>query len=103
MFVRLGNPYFESIMDQYKESNPLLIYLMWSGYIEENEKIQHSFKKYRNEILHTSGHANFSTVEKVVGIINPKVLISIHTNQASEFSDIRTSTIYPNDGEIITV
>lgn len=40
------------------------------------------------EILHTSGHAYAETIEKVIRLTNPKVIIPMHTECADTFGSI---------------
>ena len=40
------------------------------------------------EILHTSGHTYAETIEKVIRLTNPKVIIPMHTECADTFGSI---------------
>lgn len=40
------------------------------------------------EVLHTSGHAYVETIEKVIRLTDPKVIIPMHTECADEFGSI---------------
>lgn len=73
-----------------------LIYSMWKGYIEGNEDqlnpnlvyiVQKLFKgKY--EYLHTSGHADMETLERVRRYTKPRIgIISIHHDPEVKFSE----------------
>ena len=73
-----------------------LIYSMWKGYIEGNEDqlnpdlvyiVQKLFKgKY--EYLHTSGHADTETLERVCRYTKPRIgIISIHHDPEVKFSE----------------
>jgi len=64
------------------------IYSQWEGYRSKDTKTA-AFVKYlrgrnMNDIsLHTSGHADISTLQKYVTSINPKHIIPIHTDRKS--------------------
>ncbi len=36
MFVRCGNKKHKKIMEMYKDKNPVVIYSMWKGYLEQD-------------------------------------------------------------------
>jgi len=44
--------------------------------------------------LHTSGHADIETIKNVCNIINPKMLIPIHSENPSEFKNMRTKKLH---------
>ncbi len=74
-----------------------LIYSMWEGYLEkQNTK---SFIKYlekRNfsfHTIHTSGHADVSTLKKMVEAIKPKNIVPIHTFKGDEYKNIFNENI----------
>lgn len=76
-----------------------LIYSMWKGYIEGTEE-----QKNQNVIdfvnlfhgqyhyLHTSGHADVKTLEKVCKITNPSIgIIPIHKEKGTRFENLSIS------------
>ena len=99
MFVRLGNPMFERIMEKYKDKNPLLIYSMWHGYIDQQPKIKNAMDTYRSVEMHTSGHADFECIKKLINMLNPKTIIPSHTENASAFLSISNNVTILNDGD----
>lgn len=46
------------------------------------------------EKLHTSGHAYVETIEKLIRLTNPKVIIPIHTECADAFGTMPTFAAY---------
>lgn len=69
----------------------LIIYSKWSGYLEgehANAKIQEFIGNHRMEKLHTSGHAYVETIEKLIRLTKPEVIIPMHTECADEFGRI---------------
>ena len=89
MLARENNPRFAAIMAKFPD--PLIIYSKWTGYLageHENPKVTSFIGSHRMEILHTSGHAYVDTIEKVIRLTNPKVIIPMHTECADEFGNI---------------
>jgi len=129
MLVRQGE-YFRRIMEKYikddqkilsndPEYSPggastaiepnkfLLIYSMWTGYLDERAKSQELvdlLAPYDYRVLHTSGHASPEDIKKLYETINPKCgLIPIHTDDPEVFLRFipESSTILLNDGELL--
>lgn len=100
MLVRAGNPYHKKIMEKYKQYDPLIIYSMWKGYLQE-DNIKDFIDGYRKEDVHTSGHANKKDIEMVIKKITPDQVIPIHTEIPQAFKDIcgDSRLILLNDGE----
>lgn len=89
MLARENNSTFARIMKAFPD--PLIIYSKWTGYLSgkhENPLIKSFIGNHRKEILHTSGHAYAETIEKVIRLTNPEVIIPMHTECADEFSGI---------------
>jgi ribonuclease J len=53
--------------------------------------------------IHTSGHASINTLNKVTNIINPKVVIPIHSFYPEEYKQISTNIKILSDGEVYNV
>ncbi len=85
MFIRPGNRLSNKVLEKYKEYNPLVIYSMWSGYLDENQALKDLQKSYRMEILHTSGHADITALHSLIDTINPDKILPIHTTQPNSF------------------
>jgi ribonuclease J len=89
MLVRQGD-YFKNIMEKYE--NCLVVYSMWTGYINErakNQELVDFLTPYRYSVLHTSGHASKDDLKKLFDIVNPKRgLIPIHTDAPEKFREI---------------
>ncbi len=78
-------PFVESLCYNFDPSEVLLIYSSWDGYYKNpaQVKLNPSYKSFRDAFpnvvdIHTSGHAERRTIEKVINIINPKEVICIH-------------------------
>jgi ribonuclease J len=115
MFIRANaNPSakkgrFDIILDCFAKDNPLIVYSMWEGYLQgkhRNESLVKFLGDFRTEHLHTSGHAYIDTIKKVIDIVNPMMIIPMHTECAHEFHKIKEFEKYanrikvPNDGEV---
>ena len=68
----------------------LLIYSSWEGYytIPEQIAVNPGYKKFRELFhnvvdIHTSGHADKSTIKKVINIIKPQNVIFIHREKGA--------------------
>lgn len=88
--------------------NACLIYSMWEGYIEKEEKIKNFIQELKNMnidiiFLHTSGHADKESFLKLNKIINPKQTIIIHTEDGSKGKELLNNVIEINDNEEILV
>ena len=67
------------------EEETLLIYSVWDGYyklqeqIDVNSKYLEFHNMFQNVVdIHTSGHADKSTIKKVIETVKPKKVICIH-------------------------
>lgn len=85
---------YKKRIDYFKEYSPLLIYSMWSGYIDRNsgaydEKMGTLFNEWeegRKTILHTSGHATSKDISQMIETVKPKqAIIPIHTEKPEAF------------------
>ena len=63
----------------------LLIYSSWDGYYKNPEQVRLNprYKYFREAFhnvvdIHTSGHADRKTIEKVINLVKPKEVIFIH-------------------------
>jgi ribonuclease J len=103
----IRNERWKKTLDKYFTKYPdecLLIYSKWDGYISENKEVNDpkliEFLKPYNNIkrLHTSGHADVETLQKVEGIIKPKHIIPIHTEKPEMFQKLFKNTLLLKDG-----
>ncbi len=85
-----------------------LIYSMWEGYIEKEEKLNRfiqELKKMNIDIifLHTSGHADKEAFKRLNELVNPNQTIIIHTEDGSKGKEIFNNVIDVNDNEYIQI
>ena len=88
---------YHKIVDIFKgDTDPLLIYSMWKGYIEkggkaydkEHGELYDKFSRHNDE-LHTAGHAYKDDIEKMIRTVNPKeAIIPIHTERKENFKKL---------------
>lgn len=101
---------YKKRMEYFRDKDPLLIYSMWEGYINNekypdtyDEKLGRLVKEWRKEDLHTSGHATVEEITKVIKLVNPKQgIIPIHTTRKDNFKKLdigKTDVILLQDGE----
>ena len=88
--------------------NSCLIYSMWEGYIEKEEKL----KYFKNELkkmdikfisLHTSGHADMEAMIKLNRVLNPNYTIIIHTENSEVGKDIFNNVLTLKDKETVEI
>lgn len=85
---------YEGWIERFSDLNPVVIYSMWEGYLDPDQKAYkkdlHAFvEKYHAIHLHTSGHAPASLIEEVIREINPaEEIIPIHTEWAEGFQKL---------------
>lgn len=84
--------YYEDLMKEFEDLNPILIYSLWKGYIDKdigrhafNPKLSEFCKKHNAIDMHTSGHAYPEMIEAVINAVDPKELIPIHTEDRDGF------------------
>ena len=67
----------------------VLFYGMWKGYMEQPEMKEFlefmQGKGVKLHILHTSGHADSFTIDKLIKVISPRYIIPVHTENAKWF------------------
>lgn len=82
------------MIDAIPESERLLIYSFWSGYIDsvQHRKPQYIefLAKFRNiERIHTSGHASIECLTEVCNLTHPKRgIIPIHSEKSDDFEKL---------------
>ena len=85
-----------------------LIYSMWSGYIDKEDKLK-SFINEINEMgiefieLHTSGHADITSMKRLNKIINPDNTIIIHTENRDKGKNLFNNVVDLKDNQIFKI
>lgn len=81
--------YLSKLSELVNFENGVLFYGMWKGYMEQPElqeflDFMHS-KGVKVHVLHTSGHADANTIEKIIEKTSPNMIIPVHTENAEWF------------------
>ena len=81
----------KGLLDKLPQEETLLIYSSWDGYYKDPEQVKADpkYKEFRDMFpnvvdIHTSGHADRHTIEKVIRIVQPKEVICIHKEADAE-------------------
>lgn len=88
MLVR-ANWLSKEVMKKFQDN--VFIYSQWDGYLDENFKEYEHLQKFvpKNHIyLHTSGHADYDTLEHICQLVETKTLIPIHSENPSVFENM---------------
>lgn len=87
--------YYEDVMKDFEDLNPIMIYSLWKGYINKkiggyayNPKLAEFCKKHNAIDMHTSGHAYPEMIEAVINAVDPLELIPIHTEYREGFLNL---------------
>lgn len=74
------------------ENDPLMIYSMWNGYLDEKgdayqPKLKALYDRWPRHLeLHTSGHAYREDIEEMIRLVHPRdAIIPIHTQEKEKF------------------
>ncbi len=83
----------------------VLFYGMWKGYMQqESTKYFIEFMKSKGvklRILHTSGHADEQTIERLISTVSPKSIVPVHTENANWFDKYTEIRIIKECNKII--
>ncbi|WP_019227222.1 MBL fold metallo-hydrolase [Sedimentibacter sp. B4] len=112
LFIVNEKEYYQGIMERFRNFNPILIYSMWDGYLDDkrnsyNIKMADMVKKWNVIHLHTSGHATADTISEVIKTVRPqKAIIPIHTEMGRQFKNLqigeyKDKVIELKDGEVL--
>lgn len=67
-----------------------LIYSMWKGYLygpHRDKELVKTLEGRKPVPLHTSGHAYIDAIAQLIGMVDPKVIVPMHTECAQEFKN----------------
>ncbi|MCQ2381509.1 MAG: MBL fold metallo-hydrolase [Acidaminococcaceae bacterium] len=90
VICRLGNVYYiKNFFEKYGKDT-VLVYSMWSGYIDQEAKLQELEKDLGNRFvkLHSSGHASRELIQAVLAICGKAKVLPMHTESFAEFKKI---------------
>ncbi len=82
--------YLSKLNELVSFENGVLFYGMWKGYLEKPQTKEFiefmESKGVKVHILHTSGHADSNTIDKLIKDVKPKRIIPVHTENAEWFN-----------------
>ena len=89
-FVSLvrGTEYFISQIKEFPKDDVRIIYSMWTGYIEENLALKTLLETYPTYICHASGHVSKDDLIKFIELVNPDVIIPVHTDNPERLEEL---------------
>ena len=89
-FVSLarGTENYISEIKKFPKDDVRIIYSMWTGYIEENLALKALLETYPTYICHASGHVSKDDLIKFVELVNPDVIIPVHTDNPENLEKI---------------
>jgi ribonuclease J len=82
-----------------------VLWSMWDGYWAEDVHARLFCEKFgiKRDYVHTSGHASWSDLKRLIEGINPVTVVPIHTEHASVFAQQFSNVILPADGASVPV
>ena len=91
-YVMLVRPTTLSYLQQIKAPRIRFVKSIWSGYWDEpsTERFRHWVEEHCEAIkdIHSSGHADTQSLQRLVEHIRPQTIVPIHTDAPKQFSDI---------------
>lgn len=102
MLARERTPIFRRFYNKMRD--PLVIYSKWSGYLYGKHQVPETVEfigDHRMEKVHTSGHAYPETIEKVIRLTQPTIIIPMHTECAEGFSEMSEFAAYRNKIKVL--
>lgn len=82
-----------------------VIWSMWDGYWAQDQHVRPLCERYGIErtYLHTSGHASWDDLQRLVHGLQPGLIVPIHTEHADCFANHFSNVRLLKDGESLTV
>lgn len=89
--------YLSKLNEMFSFENGVLFYGMWKGYLEHPDTKEFvdfmTSKGAKLHILHTSGHADSMTIDKLINDVKPKKIIPVHTENPQWFEKYKSICI----------
>ena len=96
--------YLAKLNDLVSFEGGVLFYGMWKGYMEQPEMKEFlewmTSKGVKIHILHTSGHADSITIERIIEQTTPKTIIPVHTENSDWFNKFEVETNIVKDSKL---
>ncbi|MBA4389305.1 MAG: MBL fold metallo-hydrolase [Verrucomicrobia bacterium] len=84
---------------------PKIVWSQWKGYLERGGAVPR-FCEERGigvEVIHSGGHAHPEDLVEMVRMIQPKLIVPIHTEAGSSFGDLFQNVEIVGDGESLAI
>ena len=113
VFIGRTNRITQTAIENFPDS--LLIYSMWSGYLDNSHPAFDGYKKNfiddavsagcKLQYLHTSGHASAEDLKRISVITQAKTIIPIHCEKPEQFNllDVDANIKILQDGEVFII
>ncbi|MBQ0107774.1 MAG: MBL fold metallo-hydrolase, partial [Phascolarctobacterium sp.] len=90
VICRMGSVNFIRKFFEKHGKDMVLVYSMWSGYIDQEPKLQELEKEFGNRFirLHSSGHASRELIQATLDICGKAKVLPMHTESFEEFHKI---------------
>ncbi len=103
-YVLIIRPSVKEFLEKINAPQANVVTSLWSGYEAKYpdffEWIEE--KNYEKRNIHTSGHADLPGLKKIVGHVNPKYIIPVHTQYKELFrNEFLQDVIILEDGDVI--
>ncbi|PQL09528.1 MBL fold metallo-hydrolase [Veillonella sp. T11011-6] len=85
--VRATENYISHIKE-FPKDDVRIIYSMWTGYTEENLALKDLLDTYPSYICHVSGHVSKTDLLKFIDLVNPDVIIPVHTDSPEKLEEL---------------
>ena len=106
-FVSLvrGTENYISHIKEFPKDDVRIIYSMWTGYIEDNLALKDLLHTYPSYICHASGHVSNSDLVKFIDMVDPDIIIPIHTDSPEKLEKLmpQRNIFVINDNELLVI
>ena len=106
-FVSLvrGTENYISHIKKFPKDDVRIIYSMWTGYIEKNLMLKDLLETYPSYICHASGHVCKADLVEFIDLVNPDVIIPIHTDSPKKLEMLmpQRNISVINDNELLVI
>ena len=91
-YVMLVRPTTLTYLQRIKAPHIRLIKSIWNGYWDEpnTERLRHWVEEHCEAVkdIHSSGHADTQSLQRIVEFVRPKTIVPIHADAPKQFCDI---------------
>ena len=108
-YVMLVHPSAVEFLQKIEAKQIRFIKSIWSGYWDEPNTVRFRswVEEHCEEVkdIHSSGHADIPSLQRVVEFVKPQYLVPIHTNMPERFAELfpDREILFPNDNEAISI